>query len=144
MTSVAFCPLFDAVNPLALGIQLRRQPIVVSAPSEASRWVTHVAAQLSHTADPLLLVFSGQTAIHAPAIGFSRRALRRPAIGYVLVDPAMPTIGGDYGDWPDAPVTVVLSDTPPDFAREASLQARLRGWTVTQDSLQDVLREHAG
>jgi hypothetical protein len=79
---------------------------------------------------------------HAPALGFSRRSLRRPAVGYVLVDPVLPTIGGDYGDWPDAPVTVIISDDPPEYAREAAMQSRLRGWTVTSESLQEVLTRY--
>lgn len=142
MSSVAFCPTLDAVNPLVPSVQLAKQPFIVSAPPEGVRWITHVAAELARTAEPLTLVFYGEAAIHAPALGFSRRSLRRPAVGYVLVDPAMPKIGGDYGDWPDAPVTVILSENPPEFAREAAMQSRLRGWTVTNDSLQDVLNRH--
>jgi hypothetical protein len=57
----------------------------------------------------------------------------------VLIDPVMPTIGGDYGDWPDAPVTVVITETASESAKEASLQSRLRGWKVTNDSPQEVL-----
>jgi hypothetical protein len=87
----------------------------------------------------LVLVFHGEMSIHAPAIGFSRRSQRRPAVGYILIDPVMPTIGGDYGDWPDAPVTVVITQDANDLAKEASLQSRLRGWKVTTDSVQEVL-----
>ena len=112
---------------------------MITPPSESVRWVTHVASQLASTAEPLVLVFHGEASVHAPAIGFSRRSLRRPAVGYVLIDPAMPTIGGDYGDWPDAPVTVVITDSADESAKEASLQSRLRGWKVTTDSAQDVL-----
>ena len=120
-------------------MKLADVPLVVSAPTEAMRWVTHVASELSHTGDSLVLVFHGEMSIHAPAIGFSRRSLRRPAVGYVLIDPVMPTIGGDYGDWPDAPVTVVITQDANDLAKEASLQSRLRGWKVTTDSVQEVL-----
>ena len=51
----------------------------------------------------------------------------------------MPTIGGDYGDWPDAPVTVIITDQANDIAKEASLQSRLRGWKVTTEPVQEVL-----
>jgi hypothetical protein len=51
----------------------------------------------------------------------------------------MPTIGGDYGDWPDAPVTVVITEAAGESAKEASLQSRLRGWKVTTESPQEVL-----
>lgn len=142
MSSVAFCPTLEAVNPLGPSVQLAKQPFIVSAPAEGVRWITHVAAELARTAEPLVLVFYGEAAIHAPALGFSRRSLRRPAVGYVLVDPVMPTIGGDYGDWPDAPVTVIISDDSPEYAREAAMQSRLRGWTVTSDSLHDVLARY--
>ena len=53
----------------------------------------------------------GEAAIHAPALGFSRRSLRRPAVGYVLVDPVMPAIGGEYGDWPDSGCSSVIGTT---------------------------------
>ena len=139
MAVVAFLPTLDARSPLHTSMVLKTQPFVVEAPPESARWVTHVAAQLARTAEPLVLVFVGEASVHAPAIGFSRRALRRPAIHYVLVDPAMPTIGGDYGDWPDAPVTVVLTDDADDFAKDAALQSRLRGWTVTRDAIDVVL-----
>ncbi len=141
MTSVALCPTEDAVSPFAASVTVKPQPFVVSAPAQGSRWVSHVAAQLASTAEPLILVLTGRTAAHAPALGFSRRSLRRPAVGYVLVDPAMPEISADYGDWPDAPVTIVMSENAPDFAKEAALQARLRGWTITTDSLNDVLNQ---
>jgi len=142
MSVVAFLPTLDAINPLASGMTLKTQPFIVSAPPQSMRWVTHVASQLAQTAEPLVLVFVGEASVHAPAMGFSRRALRRPAVHYVLVDPVMPTIGGDYGDWPDAPVTVVLTDSAEDFAKDAALQSRLRGWTVTRDSIESVLASY--
>jgi len=142
MAVVAFLPTLNAINPLSSSVVLNTQPFVVAAPPESMRWVTHVASQLAHTAEPLVLVFVGEASFHAPAIGFSRRALRRPAVHYVLVDPMMPTIGGDYGDWPDAPVTVVLTDAAEDFARDAALQSRLRGWTVTHNALELVLANY--
>lgn len=142
MVTFAFLPEESTINSLAATVSLPTTPLVISAPTEAIRWVTHVAAQLAGTAEPLVLVFNGAMSIHAPAIGFSRRSLRRPAVGYVLVDPVMPTIGGDYGDWPDAPVTVVITDQAGEAAKEASLQSRLRGWKVTTESIQEVLNSY--
>lgn len=139
MTLVAFCPTLDSVNPLAATVQLNSSPIVIDPPADATKWVSHVAATLAKTAEPLILVFYGEAAAHAPAIGFSRRSLRRPAVSYVLVDPQMPKVGGEYGDWPDAPVTVLKSENPPEFAREAAMQSQLRGWTVSDQTLQDIL-----
>ncbi|MEY4492656.1 MAG: hypothetical protein RL355_5, partial [Actinomycetota bacterium] len=63
------------------------------------------------------------------------------AVAYVLVDPVMPQVGGEYSDWPDAPVTVVITDSASESAKEASLQSRLRGWTVT-NSLSEVLKKY--
>lgn len=137
MPAVALLPSADGTA--IPHVVLPTQPFIVSDPPPGVRWPAHVAAQLAGTGEPLILVFFGQAAVHAPALGFSRRSLRRPAIGYVLVDPVMPMIGGEYGDWPDAPVTVVLSADPPEHARDAALQARLRAWTVTSASLQDVV-----
>jgi hypothetical protein len=51
----------------------------------------------------------------------------------------MPDLGGDYGDWPDAPVTVVLSQEAPDYALDAANQARLRGWSVLHGSITEAL-----
>jgi hypothetical protein len=138
MATIAFLPETDCINTVAAQVSLSQTPLVISAPNESVRWVTHVASQLARTAEPLILVFHGETSVHAPAIGFSRRSLRRPAVGYVLIDPVMPTIGGDYGDWPDAPVTVVITEAAGESAKEASLQSRLRGWKVTTDSVQEV------
>ena len=139
MATIAFLPETDCINTVSSRVLLSATPLVISPPTDAVRWVTHVAAQLASTAEPLVLVFHGETSVHAPAIGFSRRSLRRPAVGYVLIDPVMPTIGGDYGDWPDAPVTVVITDAANELAKEASLQSRLRGWKVTTNSPQEVL-----
>ena len=98
MVTIAFLPEADCINAVASQVTLVATPLVITPPSESVRWVTHVASQLASTAEPLILVFHGETSVHAPAIGFSRRSLRRPAVGYVLIDPVMPTIGGDYGD----------------------------------------------
>ena len=139
MATIAFLPEAGCINTVAAKVKLPAVPLIVSAPTESIRWVTHVASELSRTAESLILVFHGEMSIHAPAIGFSRRSQRRPAVGYVLIDPVMPTIGGDFGDWPDAPVTVIITEQANDLAKEASLQSRLRGWTVTTDPMQEVL-----
>lgn len=141
MATLAFLPTEDSVNPYANHAKLSHTPFVVTPPTSEVRWVTHVAGQLAQTADELILIFVGDVSIHAPAIGFSRRSLRRPAVGYVLIDPVMPKIGGDYSDWPDAPVTVVLTQTASDLAKEASLQARLRGWEISTKPVKEVLTE---
>ena len=139
MATVAFLPTEDSINPYAQILNLKVSPFVVSPPNPDVRWVAHVCGQLATTAEELILVFVGEVSIHAPAVGFSRRSLRRPAISYVLIDPVMPKIGGDYSDWPDAPVTVVLTQEASDLAKEASLQAKLRGWTVTTEPVEVVL-----
>lgn len=142
MAVVAFCPTEDARNPFAFSEGLSPAPFIIDAPAAGARWISHVAAFLAPTSEPLVLVFHGASAVHAPALGFSRRSLRRPAVGYVLIDPVMPTIGGEYGDWPDAPVTVIITDAADDSAKDAALQSRLRGWTVTDQSLAQVLRNN--
>ena len=139
MAVVAFLPTEDSVNPYANSISLSTSPFVIEPPSPDAKWVSHVAAKLASTAEPLVLVFNGKTSVHAPAIGFSRKSLRRPAVAYVLIDPVMPQVGGEYSDWPDAPVTVVLTVEASESAKEASLQSRLRGWTIA-NSLDEVLK----
>ena len=141
MATLAFLPTEDSINPYANNAKHSHTPFVVTPPKSEVRWVTHVAGQLAQTADELILIFVGEVSIHAPAIGFSRRSLRRPAVGYVLIDPVMPKIGGDYSDWPDAPVTVVLTKAASDLAKEASLQAKLRGWEISTKPVKEVLTE---
>lgn len=139
MATVAFLPTEGEINPYAQIPNLKVSPFVINPPTKEVSWVAHVCGQLATTAEELILVFVGEVSVHAPAVGFSRRSLRRPAIGYVLIDPVMPKIGGDYSDWPDAPVTVVITQVASDLAREASLQAKLRGWTVKSGSVQSIL-----
>lgn len=141
MAVVAFLPTQDAISPYANQFELKISPFVISPPQENSKWVPHVASQLASTAEQLVLVFVGETSLHAPAIGFSRRSLRHPAIGYVLVDPVMPQVGGDYGDWPDAPVTVVITGQADEKTKEASMQSKLRGWKVI-NSLAEALSNY--
>lgn len=83
------------------------------------------AVQQSLLTPPLLLVFAGEHARQAPHLGFAQRAARRSVHGYVLIDPELPA-PGSVSDWPDAPVTVVLSEPDADIERDA----RLRGWEV--------------
>ncbi|CAB4330486.1 unannotated protein [freshwater metagenome] len=136
---IALCPLDSGVD-IEIAATSKELPLLkVSTPPHGAAYVPHVCAELAKRLEPLVLVLHGTTAIHAPAIALSRRSLRSPAVHYVLVDPAMPVIGGDYGDWPDAPVTVILSEKPPEYAKEAALQARLRGWRITHESLAQVL-----
>lgn len=141
MAVVAFLPNEDSINPFANSVSLATSPFVVEPPGPEAKWVSHVASNLASTAEPLVLVFNGPTSVHAPAIGFSRKSLRRPAVAYVLVDPWMPQVGGEYSDWPDAPVTVVITDLASDLAKEASLQSRLRGWQVL-NSVDEALRNY--
>jgi len=139
MATVAFCPTLTDLNPYANTFSLATSPYVITPPQGEARWVTHVAGQLAGTSDSLVLVFVGQASVHAPALGFSRKSLRSPAVGYYLVDPEMPTIGGEYGDWPDAPVTIVLTADAPEYAHEAARQAQLRGWKVSTETLETLL-----
>lgn len=76
---------------------------------------------------PVLLVLAGAAAVHAPGLGFAQRSARRAVAGYALVDPVLPAVGGD---WPDAPVTVILTPYADADTRSAALGARLRGWEV--------------
>jgi hypothetical protein len=60
-----------------------------------------------------------------PALAFALRAARRPAHGYVLIEPVL-AVDRQWVDWPDAPVTVVTSSD------EVERGARLRGWRVAR------------
>ncbi len=106
-------------------------------------WVPRVAVSIGTAAPdfdgPVLLVLTGGFAAHAPSLGFAQRAARRPVAGYVLVDPILPTAGSH--DWPDAPVTVVLTPAADDDARSAGLAARLRGWEIIDGELEGALAE---
>lgn len=72
---------------------------------------------------PLVIVAEGALALLLPAIALSQRAAHRRVSEYVLIDPELPHV---TDGWPDAPVTVLSSDESSD----ASIQGRLRGWTV--------------
>lgn len=100
------------------------------APAE-SEWTarTALAIAAASPATPLLLVFTGAAAAQAPFLGFAQRSARRAVGGYVLVDPVLPRPGA-VSDWPDAPVTVIVTSGADEDTRSAALGARLRGWEV--------------
>ena len=72
---------------------------------------------------PLVIVVAGSLARVLPAIALAQRSSHRRVAEYVLLDPVLPPV---TDGWPDAPVTVVVDDESAD----ASVQGRLRGWTV--------------
>lgn len=91
---------------------------------------------------PLLLVLTGTASTHAPQLGFAQRAARRAVGGYVLVDPVLPRPGSG-SDWPDAPVTVIITPSADADTRSAALGARLRGWEVLDGDASTLIREIA-
>ena len=139
VVAVAFLPLETLPFPFNVS-GITPTPFNVAAPKPDVRWVTHVAGNLAQTNEPLILVFANEACVHAPAIGFSRRSLRRPAVHYVLVNPAvLPASTSEYSDWPDAPVSLVINtDDESEFA-DIKWQASLRGWTSTNIPLADFL-----
>jgi hypothetical protein len=109
-----------------------------------TEWTARVALSIA-AADvlpPLLLVLGGDSAAHAPHLGFAQRSARRAVGGYVLVDPVLPRPGA-VSDWPDAPVTVVITADADDDTRSAALGARLRGWEVLEGDASDLIRQIA-
>jgi hypothetical protein len=111
-----------------------------------SEWTARVAlgiaggaAQLS---PPLLLVLTAAAAAHAPHLGFAQRSARRAVGGYVLVDPVLPRPGA-VSDWPDAPVTVIITSLADDETRSAALGARLRGWEVLEGDASALINDIA-
>ena len=103
---------------------------------------TALAIGAAGVAGPLLLVCTGAAAAHAPHLGFAQRSARRQVGGYVLIDPVLPRPGA-VSDWPDAPVTVVITPAADEDVRSAALGARLRGWEVIEGDASDVIREIA-
>jgi hypothetical protein len=73
-------------------------------------------------APPLAIVAHGDLALLLPAIALAQRSAHRRTAEYLLVDPVLPAA---TDAWPDAPVTVACDPTS-----DASIQGRLRGWTV--------------
>ena len=103
---------------------------------------TALAIAEAQTAPPLLLVLTGAASAQAPHLGFAQRSARRTVGGYVLVDPVLPRPGA-VSDWPDAPVTVVITAGADSDTRAAALGARLRGWEVWEGDASDLIRQVA-
>ena len=91
----------------------------------------------------MLLVFTGAAAAQAPFLGFAQRSARRAVGGYVLVDPVLPRPGA-VSDWPDAPVTVIVTSAADEDTRSAALGARLRGWEVLEGDASALIADIAG
>lgn len=100
---------------------------------------TALAIAAADAVPPLLLVLTGNSAAHAPHLGFAQRAARRAVGGYILVDPVLPRPGSG-SDWPDAPVTVIITPGADDDTRSAALGARLRGWEVLDGDASTLIR----
>ena len=113
------------------------------APAE-SEWTARTALAIASAspATPLLLVFTGAAAAQAPFLGFAQRSARRAVGGYVLVDPVLPRPGA-VSDWPDAPVTVIVTSGADEDTRSAALGARLRGWEVLEGDASALISEIA-
>lgn len=114
------------------------------APAE-SEWTarTALAVAAASPATPVLLVFTGPAAAQAPFLGFAQRSARRAVGGYVLVDPVLPRPGA-VSDWPDAPVTVIVTAEADEDTRSAALGARLRGWEVLEGDASALIADIAG
>jgi len=72
---------------------------------------------------PLTVVAFGDSALLLPAVALAQRTAHRLVVEYVLVDAELPPV---TETWPDARVTVVTDDD----GSAASVQGRLRGWSV--------------
>ena len=114
------------------------------APAE-SEWTARTALGIAAAspATPVLLVFTGAAAAQAPFLGFAQRSARRAVGGYVLVDPVLPRPGA-VSDWPDAPVTVIVTAAADEDTRSAALGARLRGWEVLEGDASALIADIAG
>jgi hypothetical protein len=95
----------------------------VDGPESALAARVCAAINLLDPEPPLAIVAEGEEALLLPAIALSQRSAHRRVSGYLLIEPVLPTV---TDTWPDAPVTVA-SDDP---SCDASMQGRLRGWTV--------------
>lgn len=98
--------------------------LYISADSHTS--LSEIAVALATVPGSVALLLGPTATEHAAALGAARRAARKPVRQYLLVDPGVlpSTRIGDY-DWPDAPVTLLISE--PSRVAEA---AALRGWRV--------------
>jgi len=103
-----------------------------------SDWVAALAATLydmvrtGRVTGPYYVIGQGDDVNDVPALAFALRAARRPASGYLFIEPRL-TADRRWVDWPDAPVTVVTAS--PDAERAA----RLRGWQVAVGTWRDCL-----
>jgi hypothetical protein len=85
---------------------------------------------------PLVIVAIGSAALALPSVALAQRSAHRRTVEYLLIEPSVPTVSDT---WPDAPVTVACDDR----ADDASVQGRLRGWTVvTTSQLADWRPQH--
>jgi hypothetical protein len=118
--------------------------LAADEPPEAE-WTarTALAIAAASPATPLLLVFTGTAAAQAPFLGFAQRSARRAVGGYVLVNPVLPRPGA-VSDWPDAPVTVIITAAADEDTRAAALGARLRGWEILEGDASALITEIAG
>lgn len=117
-------------------------------------WVAECSVSLMRSVvrDPVVLVAAGANAEQLPAVGWGRRAARRPVGGYVLIDPiGTPRHNGQGdGDWPDAPVIVLTrrTDEPGAASSDALDQASSAGTDGTNggtdgDATGDARRQAA-
>lgn len=146
MTEAADLPhalVLTAPTPSEWAISARSKVAAVVALSHIAdddTWVARTAIELAQKCPAhlwQLLVFTGDTARYAPHLGFAQRSARRKVRGYVLIDPQLPA-PGVVSDWPDAPVTLILTDACP-TADELAAAAALRGWTVMHGDPDDCL-----
>ena len=98
--------------------------VVIAEPGagSASARICSAINEMKPTA-PLTVIAFGESALALPAVALSQRTAHRLVAEYVLIDPALPAV---TESWPDARVMVVTDDAD----CQASLQGRLRGWTV--------------
>lgn len=108
---------FLSSHPDAIGVD------PVPGPTGAQFARTCAAITLLRPVSPLVIVTVGRASLALPAVALAQRSAHRRTIEYLLIDPALPHVSDG---WPDAPVTVVSDDETSD----ASVQGRLRGWTV--------------
>jgi len=101
--------------------------IPVDGPEAALPARICAAINLLDPEPPLAVVAEGELARLLPAIALSQRTAHRRVAEYLLIDPVLPAV---TDAWPDAPVTVASDDPTCD----ASVQGRLRGWTVVMRS----------
>jgi hypothetical protein len=127
VTTVLVLPSEDPRHASSLGRFLNgavAATVVVPEPGAGSRSArTCLAINALAPTAPMTIVAFGEAALALPAVALSQRTAHRLVAGYVLIDGDLPAV---TESWPDAPVTAVTDDAD----SPASLQGRLRGWTV--------------